>query len=371
MSELSNRFFRDLPPRDRRYDVPVEDELVFCVFPNGVKTWVHVYPFEGFTRRRTIGLYPDMRFEQVREALEQSRQIMEVDTIRERRRASDRLRGRGARKILVPMVAAAAGVAVSVLLATSRQPPEEAADPATPTAVSQPIERLPEPTPERPPEPVGEQISPAERPIKQGSKTDLLEPPPRITRIQLPVEERLPDVAVGPEGNEERSLTAEDDDDLSPVPADDVASGETESRTGTGPASFGSVSRAILTEAVVAHEPVNRINGPVEMGPGSPDKVFFFTELRDFGGQRVLHRWRYGDQVMAEVGFDVGANDRWRVYSSKTVGPDQAGEWSVEVVARNGLTLATTHFVVLPKPQQESAVESAGANMAGDIFSSR
>ena len=69
MSALNDDEFRDLPPRERRYEIQVSDNLFFAVFPNGVKTWVLVYRFDGIVRRQTLGTFPDMRLAQaLREA---------------------------------------------------------------------------------------------------------------------------------------------------------------------------------------------------------------------------------------------------------------------------------------------------------------
>jgi hypothetical protein len=66
---LNDDEFRDLPPRERRYEIQVADNLFFSVFPNGVKTWVLVYRFDGIVRRQTVGTFPDMRLAQaLREA---------------------------------------------------------------------------------------------------------------------------------------------------------------------------------------------------------------------------------------------------------------------------------------------------------------
>jgi hypothetical protein len=88
MTQFTNDYFRDLPPRDRRYDTPVADQLVFRVFPNGVKAWVHVYPCDDFVRRRTMGLFPEMDYGAALAALEESRRIADVDTQLTRRRRS-------------------------------------------------------------------------------------------------------------------------------------------------------------------------------------------------------------------------------------------------------------------------------------------
>ncbi len=79
MTAFSNEFLQDLPPKERRYDTPVGENLVFSVFPNGVKAWVHVYSYEGFVRRRTIGLFPEMEYAQAQAALSQSRRIVAVE----------------------------------------------------------------------------------------------------------------------------------------------------------------------------------------------------------------------------------------------------------------------------------------------------
>lgn len=79
MTAFSSEFLQDLPPKERRYDTPVGENLVFSVFPNGVKAWVHVYSYEGFVRRRTIGLFPEMDYAQAQAALSQSRRIVAVE----------------------------------------------------------------------------------------------------------------------------------------------------------------------------------------------------------------------------------------------------------------------------------------------------
>jgi hypothetical protein len=76
---LNDDYFRDLPPKPRRYDTPLGDGLVFSVFPNGTKCWVLVYSAGGFTRRRTLGLYPEMKLEDARGAAGQAARVIEVE----------------------------------------------------------------------------------------------------------------------------------------------------------------------------------------------------------------------------------------------------------------------------------------------------
>lgn len=114
MPQFSDDYFRDLPPRDRRYDTPVADQLVFSVFPNGVKAWVHVYPFDDYVRRRTIGLFPETGYEAALVALEQSRRIAAVDALETHRKPSRRTPG--LRYFVIGLVAAALAALVTYLL---------------------------------------------------------------------------------------------------------------------------------------------------------------------------------------------------------------------------------------------------------------
>ena len=79
MSGLTDDYFRDLPPKDRRYDTPLGQGLVFSVFPNGTKCWVLVYSAGGYARRRTLGLFPDMGITNAHSAADQARRILEVE----------------------------------------------------------------------------------------------------------------------------------------------------------------------------------------------------------------------------------------------------------------------------------------------------
>jgi hypothetical protein len=79
MSTLSDDYFRDLPPKTRRYDTPLGEGLVFSVFPNGTKCWALIYSAGGYARRRTIGLFPEMDLAAAREAALQAQRILEVE----------------------------------------------------------------------------------------------------------------------------------------------------------------------------------------------------------------------------------------------------------------------------------------------------
>jgi hypothetical protein len=99
----------------------------------------------------------------------------------------------------------------------------------------------------------------------------------------------------------------------------------------------GTAVRAVFTSEIEDREPVDQLS---RVNAGS-DKIYFFTELKDLEGQTVKHRWLYKGELVAEVAFNVNGS-RWRVWSSKTLQPDQLGTWTVEVVNGSGDVIASS-----------------------------
>jgi hypothetical protein len=94
------------------------------------------------------------------------------------------------------------------------------------------------------------------------------------------------------------------------------------------------VKRAVFTTGVVEREPADEIAAlKTDVG-----KVFFFTEIVGMEGKTIIHRWVYNGETKADVSFQIGGA-KWRVYSSKTLIPEWAGAWTVEVVDGEGNTL--------------------------------
>ena len=103
--------------------------------------------------------------------------------------------------------------------------------------------------------------------------------------------------------------------------------------------SKGEVARAQFTTAIQDREPTDDV---VTLS-NNTDKVYFFTDLINFKGTTVTHRWEFQGEVMAEVNFNVGG-DRWRIYSSKNLKPDWIGIWSVTVLNEEGKQLKVSSF---------------------------
>jgi len=101
----------------------------------------------------------------------------------------------------------------------------------------------------------------------------------------------------------------------------------------------GEVARAQFTTAIVEREPVDNV---VVLG-ADQDQVYFFSDLRNLMGQKVVHRWEYGGRIEAEVEFEVTSN-RWRAYSRKMLDSTKYGVWTVVVVSEQGWPLKATLF---------------------------
>jgi Protein of unknown function (DUF2914) len=159
-------------------------------------------------------------------------------------------------------------------------------------------------------------------------------------------------------------FTAYAADDMTPDNTKSMGSETTESATPAAAAApaaapvTGTVARAAITSGVENHEPIDSLtNVTTEKG-----KLYYFTDLRDMEGQKVIHRWEHNGEVMAEVPFEIGG-PRWRVFSSKNLLPSWTGDWKVSVVAANGETLNTETFTYNPAPEPSAQSSATSSEM--------
>jgi hypothetical protein len=133
------------------------------------------------------------------------------------------------------------------------------------------------------------------------------------------------------------------------------------------PAASGTIERSTFATAIVEREPQDTVTTL----SNDQQKVFYFTELRDFQGTTVTHRWEYKGEPVAEVFFNI-RGPRWRVYSSKNLPTTATGEWAVSVVDETDQVLQTDTFLYTeapevarePAPAQETmpvAIEANGS----------
>ena len=398
MTEYNDEYFNDLAPRADRYDTQVGDDLVITVFPNGIKTWVYAWLDEGYMRRKTIGLFPQVSYADALAALEDMRAKNQPGTPRLRAVPTPAPAPK-APWTRPPVVAAAAAVLLAVGAAafffagddgtvqtvqstplvvdepTSVARDQDTPTPATMVAAAAPVEApAPEPVAasgaaEPSPEPrnaapdpapltdepvpaVAAASSVAATPAEDEGAAQAEEPSPAAVSPaetdELPLPDATAQLAASSPTPAAVSTAAADPSTAEPAPATPAEPAAAEPAAAEPAADEAAVLRAALTSEVRDREPVDRL-GPDIVGPADwSRRVFFFTELRGFEGRTVMHRWFLGDEMAAEVPFTVRANWRWRVFSSKTMEPGSHGDWRVEAVADDGTVLHEERFSFLP-----------------------
>lgn len=125
------------------------------------------------------------------------------------------------------------------------------------------------------------------------------------------------------------------------------------------PKSTGTVTRAQFTSAIQDREPTDKVSNLLN----DKSRIYFFTEIKDAPNQKITHRWEHDGKVVHEMSFDVGSN-RWRVYSNKTLDPQQTGEWKVSVVDEAGSTLGASTFTYEAAQAVTPVAEPAAAQPA-------
>jgi hypothetical protein len=104
-------------------------------------------------------------------------------------------------------------------------------------------------------------------------------------------------------------------------------------------------SSAHLAEAVVCQDVVNR--APVGSGDvfaKEIPKVYCYTHVVGATpGTQLTHNWYYKGTLKASVKLKVGSLD-FRTWSSKTMIPQWAGEWMVEILDADGKPMESIIF---------------------------
>jgi hypothetical protein len=102
------------------------------------------------------------------------------------------------------------------------------------------------------------------------------------------------------------------------------------------------VQRIVLAYGVQNREPVNIVPHKIDAKEAS-FSLFMFTELADYTGQYIIHRWLRKGQVMSEVKLPVNASS-WRTWSSKRIMWHWQGSWTVEIVNDQNEVIETYIF---------------------------
>ena len=82
--------------------------------------------------------------------------------------------------------------------------------------------------------------------------------------------------------------------------------------------------------------------------PVTPGLLFFYTRVNASNSTTVEHRWYRDDRLSQSVELRIQANpgNGYRTYSRRTVSAENAGNWRVEVRAKDGSILHEERFVV-------------------------
>ena len=211
----------------------------------------------------------------------------------------------------------------------------------------------PEPVPDStPPSPVGDVVSSApslaEAETTFSSKvpaTRIEDEPVSLTVVQAPVDPGLAQETPETWIPEPPVSTLEPANTVSPtVEAKPETVGSQVDPPAEATAVGGSVTRAIIASGVADHEPIDDLGAYVTLKNNGYQKIFFFTEMRNFSDGKVIHRWEHKDRILTDVPLRVARSWGWRTYSSKDLLPHMTGDWTVSVIDARGQILASRTF---------------------------
>lgn len=118
-----------------------------------------------------------------------------------------------------------------------------------------------------------------------------------------------------------------------PALPDKVAPAETNSvESRPAPASFAlppGFSRIVLTDQMNNLQPGKAVGQQIAFS--QIKRLYLFTELKDYAGQILRHRWYFGDTLHTEAVLTI-EDSPWRTYSENWLLDDQRGPWRVEIV---------------------------------------
>jgi DUF2914 family protein len=102
---------------------------------------------------------------------------------------------------------------------------------------------------------------------------------------------------------------------------------------------------AAAVEAAVGTSIAERqLAGAGESFPAGTAKLYCFTKVSNAADSELEHVWFKGDVEQGRVTLKIGG-DPWRTWSSKTLGPDAAGDWRCDVM-KDGAVLQSVRFKV-------------------------
>jgi len=103
-----------------------------------------------------------------------------------------------------------------------------------------------------------------------------------------------------------------------------------------------SAEEMVFATAVEDREPV----GTGASFPASVEKIYCFSRIAGVTEPTTItHVWFFNDNEMARVDLTVNGSP-WRTWSSKTMLPEWAGTWRVDIVSPSGDLLSSLEFIL-------------------------
>lgn len=107
----------------------------------------------------------------------------------------------------------------------------------------------------------------------------------------------------------------------------------------------GQGSAQVSVEAQIARQIVDKMpEGPGTSFSVDVGEVFCWTRVTGASGTEIQHVWIH-DGMEFSVTLEIGGSP-WRTWTSKTIPPEWAGEWRVEIRDGDGILIDTRSFTV-------------------------
>lgn len=328
MHEFAEEYVANLAARDERYDTRLGDDFYVGTFPNGVKTWIYVYEVDGYTRRQTLGVYPEMPLASALESLYAARRTRAVENdLMEQgiggaatRQAEDSpidLAAAATRRRLSPeffdrrfVVGAAAGFALAAVAGVASMPV----------------------------------WMPLVMPAPPAASTASVPHEPAVAA--LPAVTALPVVAAPPAAEEAAvapATAASVEPQAGPSRGDAQLSISEQAVIELQRDLSGTLAWGQLTSAIAGGEPVDDLGWIVEIS-GESREVFYFVRVRGMAGDDIVYRWLHEGKLVQQDTVHVSGGWHAPAFASVTVDPSRIGHWRVEVLGPDNRQLGVEQF---------------------------
>jgi len=135
--------------------------------------------------------------------------------------------------------------------------------------------------------------------------------------IQSSAEQFSPDLALlSSNQRNDLALTKQNQAEHTPIPLPPIVSSPI------------MVNNAVISESVQDQTPIKVLADDI---PKYIRKIYFYTEISHAKGQKIYHRWRTNDQILATIELPITSNN-FRTWSSKQLTSAWLGQWYLEVL---------------------------------------